>query len=370
MDKVNKAKAALIIDHPFFASLLLSMPITYTQDVPTMATNGELIKINPQFVESLNSREVLFVLAHEVLHSVFLHPMRRESRDANRWNIACDHIINDLLIKDNIGTMPAGGLHDASLVAKGGATAEGVYNLLPEQDSPSPGQAGGALDSLETPSEPMDAATRAQKENEIKVKVIQARNAAKMQGRLSSGVARLVEGLVNTKKDWRDVLREYISKRAKVEPSFARPKRRFIAQDLYLPSQSGEVMGSLVVAVDCSGSVCPKTLAAFESEIRAICQDVAPASLKIIYFDSEVLKTEDYSEDYSDVRLKPIGGGGTAFSPVFDLVNKENEAPAACVVLTDLDCDDFGPAPSYPVIWASNGQNVAPFGEVIKLLKD
>ena len=39
--------------------------------------------------------------------------------------------------------------------------------------------------------------------------------------------------------------------------------------------------------------------------------------------------------------------------------------PVACVVLTDLCCDDFGDEPAYPVLWVSNMKGDAPWGEIV-----
>lgn len=368
-DKIAKAKAGLILDQPFFASILLSMPLIEDKTVPTFGTDGDTIYYNPDFLASLSLQEVTFTLAHEVLHCVFQHMMRRETRNHNRWNIAADYVINDLLQKEKIGVMPQGGLIDSRLVAKGNGTAEGVYSLLPDEtEQKGPGEQGGAMDKVMDAG--IDEATINQKSAEMKVRVIQAQNAAKMCGKMSAGMERLVKELTKTQTDWRTLLRRFLSERAKIDLSFAKPKRRFLAEDIYLPSLTGEKLGCVAVAVDCSGSINERVLSAFESEIRGIFEDTNPAKIKIIYFDSEVLRVQDIEAD-GEFKLTPIGGGGTAFSPIFDLLAKEMEAPTACVVLTDLECNDFGPAPSYPVLWASTEENShAPFGEVITLKGD
>lgn len=369
-----KARAGLIITQPFFASLLLPMPITEDSSIPTMATDGDSILYNPEWTDSLTLEETTFVLAHETLHCVFDHMGRRGSRTPNRWNQAADYLINDLLIKDKIGKMPKGGLHNPQLVAAGKETDIGIYNLIPVEDEQKGcGQPGGAMDQVrdagsEQGTKPVDAATAAQKSAEMKVKVIQARNIAKMQGKLSAGVERLVEGLIQPKVDWKEELRKFAMERTKTDYTFARPKRRFLSQDLYLPSLSGEKVGEITVGVDCSGSVTNALLAAFSAEIKAICEDVKPSKLHVIYFDSRVCHTESF-ELGEEIRLKMHGGGGTAFSPVFKHIDKQIEQPIAVVMLTDLECDDFGKKPDYPVLWACIDkrakQSQVPFGEVI-----
>ena len=65
--------------------------------------------------------------------------------------------------------------------------------------------------------------------------------------------------------------------------------------------------------------------------------------------------------------IKPHGGGGTAFSPVFQFMRDKDINPVACVFLTDLCCGDFGDAPDYPVLWVSTHNDQAPFGEVVMM---
>jgi predicted metal-dependent peptidase len=198
-----------------------------------------------------------------------------------------------------------------------------------------------------------------------------------MRGELSAGLERLVAEAVKPVVDWRRVLREFVSDRAKTEYSFARPKRRFLAQDLYLAGLNGEALGPLVIAVDCSGSVSDEDLAKFSAEINSIREETKPAKIKIIYFDSEILEpakgaaTEFGPED--EIELTPVGGGGTAFSPIFRAIGEcEDPAPCACIVLTDLVCSDYGPAPAYPVLWTiSNGRGgpyAPPFGATVEIL--
>lgn len=368
-NKLTKAKATLVLDHPFFASILLSLPLIEDQGVKTLATNGAEIRFNPEFLDGLTQEETVFALAHETLHCVFSHMFRRGNRDHARWNQAADYVINELLRNDRVGVPIKGALLDSALVKSGNGTAEGVYDLLPEQSpdqQPQPGEPGegGSMDDCQ--DAPGDAAEKAEQEAEMRVKVIQAANAAKMAGKLSGGLARIVAEVSRPKVDWKDVLRRFLSERAKEELSFAKPNRRFLSDDLIFPSLNGEKAGGFVIAVDCSGSIDEKQLAAFAAEIRAIVDDVRPASVSVVYFDSKVTHVDQYGPDESPV-ISAHGGGGTAFSPVFQEIDRLNLSPSACVFLTDLYCDDFGQAPSYPVLWASNGAKEAPFGEVVAM---
>lgn len=365
--KIARAKSVLILDQPFFASLLFSMDIIEDSSVKTMATNGEEIRYNPEFLESMTDGETVFVMAHETMHAVLQHMHRRGTRNHNRYNIAADYVINDLLVKEKIGTMPKGCLLDPSLVAQGGGTTEGVYDLLPESsESKEAGDEGGSMDEVQDAGK--DQAETAEKEAEMRVKIVQAANAAKMQGKLTPGIERLVGELTATRQNWKELLRRFLSERTKSELSYAKPKRRFMAEDINLPSLTGEKLGSIVVAVDCSGSINDDLLAKFSNELAGIVQDTMPSTVHVIYFDSEVSHMDTLSPaNGDDFKLTAHGGGGTAFSPIFKHIEANDLNPVAVVVLTDLYCSDFGPAPSYPVLWASTGSNQAPFGDVIEI---
>ena len=128
--------------------------------------------------------------------------------------------------------------------------------------------------------------------------------------------------------------------KAKVDDrTFARANRRLIQQGLYLPTTSGEIMGEVAFAIDCSGSI-GQELDQFNAEVVKMWQDLRPTKMHIIYFDSDVCHYDCF-EDEEPV-IKPHGGGGTMFSPIFKFMQDKDIDPVACVVLTDLACSDFG----------------------------
>jgi predicted metal-dependent peptidase len=273
-----------------------------------------------------------------------------------------------MLVADSVGTMPQGALHDSQLVANAGGTTDGVYNLLP--DPPKNGGKGGAGKGPQQWDECMDsggdAAEQAAAEAESRVQIAQAAQAAKMCGKLGANLERFVNAALKPKVAWQDVLRRFVSAKAKVDYSYARPKRRFLAEDLYLPSLGGERLGELVVAVDCSGSISQNEIDEFAAEILAIHQDCKPVGLHLIYFHHEVSKVDSFAQDDTP-HISPNGTGGTAFSPIFREIANRDFNPVACVVLTDLCCSDFGPEPEYPVLWVSNHSDSAPWGQVVKM---
>lgn len=364
--RISKAKTALILEHPFIGSVALNMPMSIDNSVPTAATNGKRVLFNEEFCNGLSDEELKFLVAHECMHPMLEHNFRRGERDAYKWNQAADYVINKLLTDEGIGKMPEQGLLDDTIYKNGGGTSDGIFNLLP--DTPDDGQGNGGqgqpLDSCEDGQG--SPAEVSQQQAEWKVKVAQAAQSAKMMGKMSAGLERLVDEILKPKVDWRDVLQRFVVKCRSDQRSWARPNRRFLSQGLYLPSVSGESLGEIAFAVDCSGSIGQDEINQFASEITTVWQDQRPTKVHVIYFDSEVSHYDEFGQEDEPV-VKPHGGGGTAFSPVFKYMMEHGIEPVACIFLTDLCCDDFGDAPDYPVLWVSTHDDKAPFGEVVMM---
>jgi predicted metal-dependent peptidase len=293
------------------------------------------------------------------------HNYRRGERQFRRWNAAADYVINQILVDEKIGRMPKVGLYNPDIHKAGGGTSEGIYGVLPEQDEGGgPGEEGQSLDDCEDGEG--SPAEQAQEQAEWKVKVAQAAQAAKMMGSLSAGLERLVTEMLHPKVDWREVMQRFLVRCRNDERSYARFNRRFIAQGLYLPSVSGEVMGDVCFAVDCSGSIDGETINQFAAEITKVKEDLRPRSITVIYFDSEVSHVETYGPE-DELDIKPHGGGGTDFAPVFKKIEELDINPVAVVFLTDLCCDSFGTEPGCPVLWVTTDPGKAPFGEVVEM---
>jgi predicted metal-dependent peptidase len=127
--RIQKARTALLLDHPFFGSLLFRLGGQQSGSIQTMATDGVSLFYNPAFVETLNAAELAGVLAHEVMHPALQHHTRRGDRDRKRWNMACDYAINPILLDAGL-SLPKDVLIDYRFR---GMSAERIYNLIEEQ---------------------------------------------------------------------------------------------------------------------------------------------------------------------------------------------------------------------------------------------
>jgi predicted metal-dependent peptidase len=390
--RIQKARTALVLDHPFFGSLLFRLKDRPSSAVKTMATDGVSLLWNPEFVETLNAVTLAGTLAHEVMHPALHHHLRRTCRDPKRWNIACDYAINPLLIDAGL-KLPEGVLVENRFR---GMSAEQIYNLLEseadleednngddqtsstesgtnvapgndESDDPgAPETEGGIGQVLDAPEPGDDSPSVEEQAREWDVAVNQAMTVAHQAGKVPVGLDRTVEGAAEAAVDWRELLRRLWSETIAADYSWMRPNRRHLWTGLYLPGVVREGVGEVAIAVDCSGSISPRQLRLFEAEARSILEGQRPERVYVLYFDAAVHKVEIY-EAGERIALNPVGGGGTAFEPCFEWLDERGIRPQTMVFLTDLYGSFPSSAPSYPVLWASTGRRQAPFGEVIPM---
>jgi predicted metal-dependent peptidase len=399
--RIQKARTTLLLDQPFFGTLLFRLGSQARSSIATMATDGVSLYFNPQFVETLSAAEIAGTLAHEVMHPALQHHTRRGGRNPRRWNMACDYAINPMLLDAGL-TLPKDVLLDNRFR---GLSAEQIYNLLDEEeqnqstssdaDSESQGDSadsgGGGSNTPEssnsdknnddTPSVPqtpggigqvLDAPepengegnTVAEQTRDWQIAVEQAETVAKLAGKLPAGVTRSLESAQAAGVDWRELLRRAWSETTPADYSWTRPNRRHVWNGLYLPGVVCEGVGEICIAVDCSGSINARQLGLFETEIRSILAGQQPRLIHVLYFDTEVQKVETYQAG-QPVKLAPVGGGGTDFRRCFRWLEERGIAPQTLVFLTDLWGTFPGVVPLYPVIWASTEKRNVPFGQVI-----
>jgi predicted metal-dependent peptidase len=81
-----------LVRWPFIGGIIMRMELVAVRDnrLKTACTDGNTVFVDIDFYSGLSRSERLFVLAHEVWHSVFLHFARKKWRDQNLFNAAAD----------------------------------------------------------------------------------------------------------------------------------------------------------------------------------------------------------------------------------------------------------------------------------------
>jgi len=390
--RIQKARTTLLLDHPFFGTLLFRLKSQESYRVPTMATDGVSLFYNPEFVDTLNSTTLAGVLAHEVMHPALQHHVRRSGRNSRRWNEACDYAINPLLVDAGL-SLPEGVLLDSRF---SGMSAEQIYVQLESKEQPQssnqdrpaadldgdpggrdqgqgergsqpvPVTEGGIGQVLDAPLPDAETPSIEEQGRDWSVAVHQAVTISKQAGKTPAGLARTLDGAAEATLDWRELLHRLWSETTPADFSWARPNRRHIWNGLYLPGVVRDGVGEIAIAVDCSGSVNGHVLRLFEAEIRSILESQRPQRVHVLYFDTAVNRVDTF-EGGQSVQLAPEGGGGTEFGPCFNWLEEHGIRPRTLIFLTDLYGGFPDIAPEYPVIWASTGSRHAPFGNVVPM---
>jgi len=396
-EKIRRARTQLLVNQPFFGSLLMRFPFVCTDQVSTMGVDGKKVYINPEFINKLEPRHVCTVLAHEILHIALEHPLRGVGKNYSKWNIATDYATNCILKevtndapdeKSKVDPEEAGGLYDSKWH---GYSADQIYNNLPQQDQckRQSGNSGsgegwscpnceGQGDQLigndvlkPNNGKPLSEAEKAEIQNEIKIAVEQAVTNAKMQGNMPSSLQRLVDSITSPKLDWRKLLQQFLTKQSKSDYNWARVNQRHLYRGFVFPSLHTEEMGELVVGIDTSGSVGEKELAEFVSELNGILSESRPQRVYTAYCDASVASVEEWEPTDLPLNVNPQGGGGTYMKPIFDYVEENGLEPECVIIFSDGYHTVNFDGPDCSTLWivSSAGDNnfTAPFGNVIHI---
>lgn len=362
-----------LMGHPStlaFSGLLMVGTSEVREDIPTACTNGRDVLYGRSFVESLTDQELAAVVLHETLHKAYNHAWLWRGlwkENPRLANVAADHIVNleilDLSKKyRDLLQLPACGLVDEQY--RGMDTGE-VYRRLKDQGEDGSGGGGFDTHNFDELTEEEQASTGAEIEQAI-------RQGALMAGKMGGDESRVIGELTAPKVDWREQLREFMTavSSGHDDSTWRRPNRRWLGQDLYMPSSIAESMGPLVVGIDTSGSISGELVSAFLSEVVGLCENVMPEVLHLIECDAKVQAHEVYDQAAlptlrSKTELK--GGGGTDMRQIFKYVADNNIKPEAIVVLTDMETP-FPEQVEHPTLWASTSKHIkAPVGATICL---
>ena len=195
----------------------------------------------------------------------------------------------------------------------------------------------------------------------------------KLHGKGAGGLDRELLDILEPQVDWREVLREFVKSvcNAKDTSSWRRVSRRYLAQDMLMPTLIGERVGRIAIGIDTSGSVGNEELSKFLSEVKSICEDVHPSKLDLIYWDGDVAGHEEYELDLTNVTnsTQPKGGGGTDPTAMMKYLKDKAIDPECIIMLTDGCIGDWGNEWNAPILWTicGNPKTYAPVGKTVHI---
>ncbi len=380
--RIAALRMQLLEHHPFWGYLLLQVELVAADDLPALAATDcrRTIWYNPTRTKALSLEQLGFVLVHEVGHHVQASLAREGGRNRYLWNCATDYAINRIVAgiqhparREGMYTPPPGILLDHRY---SGLIAESIYERL-VQDGVGPKQAGptqvtalgmptqdhgGNLDvHLPLPLSPDEAEALADR-----VRAAVANWEASDRRGDAPGDAVRAFTSAPPRVPWQRIFQRHVQHAlAKDAYDPRRPNRRWMQEDLVVPGLSGERVGTVVVALDTSGSMGPDELAEACAEIRALASQVE--DLRLVVADARVQEVVEIDALGRWLqRGKAKGGGGTDHRPVFDWIRKARVQPDLFIGLTDLYSSFPAQRPSFPVLWVTpRAHGNAPFGRVI-----
>ncbi len=365
--KVRNARTVMLTKEPFFAVIAMRLKLRESEEIETTSTDGQTLFFNPTYINASTPAEIRTTIAHLAMHLANQHHLRMDQRDADTWNKACDIVVNEQLASAGY-KLGRDEIRDDSMVRK---SVEAVYAELQARDQQNDQQGGGDQQPQGqqgqqdggnqdqqndqqgdkpgrgdvTPYKGPDAQQeKADLENTVK----QAVAVGKKQGNVPGDFAEMIDKAVNV-VDWKDMLRDFITRSHIQRYDWNKPSRRFQGSGVFLPGRVSDAIGHVVVAIDTSGSIDTATLSQFMGEIQSMLDENVVANLTVVMCDAKVHDVSEFAAgEIIDITVK--GGGGTKFSPVMEMLDELE--PDVCVYFTDLLCDDFGDAPDCEVVWA------------------
>lgn len=402
------SRMRILCNNGFYGLLLMHMGFGIDANCETAYTDSYKIAFNPNFLEGLNDNELDFVMMHEILHVVLQHCFRGADYDQERFNIACDIVVNSNILlsndmdKSSITLRKYGeSMHLAPDGKEGhNYTAEQVYQMLssnknkkkkkPSDDGFELGRSeheqgkkddakdsGGSFDDHShwgTVEEEDDTMRDVWvKRLEDACEAIEVRSASKGRGRLPLFAQRLLKELRNPQTDWRTILNEFVQEEI-VDYSFTPPDRRFDGP-FFLPDFNGkdDMVENVLFMIDTSGSMSDDMITAAYSEVKgAIDQFNGKLKGWLGFFDAAVIEPKPFENEDEFKVIKAAGGGGTDFQIIFEYVQKymQDNPPVSIIILTD----GYAPFPKehlaggIPVLWLLNNEEVEPpWGKVARI---
>ena len=394
-DKITKAKAKLMLEHPYFGTVASSLALEQNNDILTFTSDGVKMHYNSEYLDRLSLEEVEFVMANGAMHTVLKHNERLGDRTKWLWQTATDYVVNDVLVKNGLH-LPEYAYFEEKF---DGLYVEEVYEMLRAEmmdnsdhsieqeteqitDSDETGVENLHMQAEYTPDiharetqeeqnaddkeEEFNTPESKEEQEEIKERLEQIFQKLKRQGNLPKDLELVVPEYFSHKVDWREFLYGYIATHAKTSYTFTPPNMKLLYRGIYLPSMSSDLL-RVIVAVDTSGSVDEVLLATFLGEVSSMMQQYPNYEIDLLTADDKVqshktfLPGEPLDYDIS-------GGGGTDFRPVFEYIDQQIDYPTLLLYFTDGDGTFPKDVPMYDVLWVMPQEVDVPFGEVVVLV--
>ena len=387
---VDQKFARILLDlrilRPFYSAVYEVIEKIETDSVTTMGVTVDKLLYNRNFVEMLPYDSLLFVVLHEVAHIALQHVARKEGRDPQLWNLACDYYVNEMLSQEfNLPVpnstsyagngitlrMPPDILYCSSIdldqdyteklyldlesqANKNGyfenklngdmGTKQFKFNMQGSKDEKGDAFRYGygrenIKDSFKNVEITVDvntvydlidngedSAEKNQKANKVIADAIVRED---MRGTQAGSVPGLLEAqvrkLLTSEIDWKKLLKKYLIAATSKDSSFSRPDRRMFYQNAIYPGQVSDELSEVhgvKVCIDTSGSISDEDLGHFLGQVYQLCKTYK-VKAELVYWDAEIESIGEFETYKEFERVDVYGRGGTEPRVVFDYLSSK-----------------------------------------------
>ena len=399
MDTQQKlARGMLLLQrlHPFYASIYQVLEKRPDPETPSLAVSPGVLLYSPDFVDKISLPELTFSLLHEVFHVALMHAARRAGRDSRLWNIACDLYVN-AMISQELGlypgtsvtvdgvelSMPAGELFCASLDLSADY-AEDIYGVLDAQGKKNgyaaslcsvttdgnsfrfefegKKQSSGLspyhrrsrmferyrqfsadlhpddcpndlLDTGEDDSQLLQEASRVLSEAVVRTELCHCAAGAQ------AGLMAMARGMLESRVDWRKLLRRYLVDSQSTDSSFAQPDKRLHYQGAIYPGQvpeDADVIRGVKVCLDTSASISDDDVSYFCGQVWQLVRQFH-VDAELLCWDTAIRSSGTFTGWTGFQGIPRMGRGGTDPSVLFDYFQSKacRVKPLVTLIFTD-----------------------------------
>lgn len=396
---IQDSLQAIITQRVLFACSAITKQHEIDNSIDTAATDGKKIVYNEQFFWSLDYQVRITLICHELLHILLGHHLRMRGKDSELWNVACDYVINLILV--DMGFAPIDGwLFDSQYKGK---SAEDVYTILKKQEKDKQEkqinqskQSGG---NFEEPKNTQGNQLSDSELEEEKVKAeLEAREAksqlnrrmkgieksdtlteqSKKQlldeiGKGSGGFVERLEDIKHSRINWKSVISEFLfdaSQSSEDEETFDPYAMEANNFDIVYHDRYSKEFGQVAFCMDVSGSLSYMAKDVCSEAFYAL-EQVQKGELLTYYVSTRIERKEVIT---NPEQLATVSGGRTNFDCFFNRECLEDDFEAEGIIFVTDGC--VNPSnwiePPCKVLWILTSANSwfeknVPFGECVRM---
>jgi len=388
---IRRAKLKLFTNNLFFFGMMANkfawdvepLPeqiegfVRFNLDDPSKLESGT-IHVNETYLlkPDYTYNNLVFILCRELLHILNKHGIRKSDRDWNRWNIACDHVVEVFLRKMSDLIKPYNNQYNIIpelYSQKSDCTAEYAYDWIMNHPNSVKIQQTSemAIDvqdgngnymftvitNLGGVSSAMDADEniKAALTDQIVAEARAIFENIKSKGDSPGYLVTYLDKILKVEIPWETLVEKAIKTNVIMKPderTWRCLNKYFVPHKINLPGyaliEDNEGTGTLIICIDSSGSVSDKNLKKFSSVVENSMKYFK--TIKLLVHDTTIHQRKEFTKDnigefYHFVSIIGYQGrGGTSHRDVFKEIQteyweKDKDELSMVISLTDMASD-------------------------------